>query len=64
MHSLTRRFGLFGAVVLCLAAMCLAGALPAQAHDLWVVAQQPEGNVFKADIGLWPQLPQIGADSG
>ncbi len=53
------------AAILCLAAMCLANALPAQAHELWVVAQQPEGDVFKADIGYghsFPKLEPIAAD--
>ena len=59
MYSLARKLVLFGATVLCMAAVFLAAPLPVQAHELWVLAHQPEGGVVKADIGYGHDFPKI-----
>lgn len=65
MRKQARKYGLFGAALFCMAAIFLAASLPAQAHELWVVAQEPEGGLFKASIGYghdFPNLEAIPAD--
>jgi uncharacterized GH25 family protein len=59
MYSLARKFGLFGATLLCVAAIFLAASLPAQAHELWVMVQKPEGGIFRANIGYGHHFPNL-----
>lgn len=59
MYSLTRKPVLFGAALLCMAAILLTAPLSAQAHELWVMAQPPQDGVFKADIGYGHDFPNL-----
>lgn len=65
MHSSARKLGLAGAALLGALAIIFSASLPAQAHELWVIAKQPQDGLCKAEIGYshdFPNPEPIAAD--